>query len=58
MGSKRQMTRAKLDREQAVREKRARKQQKRDDKKLAGSSPEAAAEGTVIPRDVNGERPT
>ena len=57
MGSKRQMTRAKMDREQAVREKRARKLQKRDDKKLAERTPGASQEGTTIALDVDEEQP-
>jgi len=47
-----------MDREQAVREKRARKLQKRDDKKLAERTPEASSEGTTIALDVDEEQPT
>lgn len=51
--SKRQTTMAKLAREQAVREKRARKQEKRDDKKQAAADAlSAEAEGAL---EVDGE---
>jgi hypothetical protein len=43
MATKRQTTMAKIAREQAVRDRRARKQQKKDDRKLA-----AAANGTTL----------
>ena len=52
MATKRQTTMAKIAREQAVRERRARKLEKRDKKRaarLAKSAPEAA--------DVNGDAP-
>ena len=55
--SKRQTTRAKMDREQAVRDKRARKQQKRDDKKHAQSAPGVAAEETDSQPGVAEQRP-
>lgn len=41
--SKRQTTHAKLAREQKIREKRALKQEKKDDRKWAAANPEAAA---------------
>jgi hypothetical protein len=51
--SKRQTTMAKIAREQAVREKRARKQEKKDDKKQAAvAALTAEAEGAL---DVDGE---
>jgi hypothetical protein len=47
--SKRQTTMAKLAREQAVREKRARKQEKKEDKKQAAvDALTAEAEGTLV----------
>jgi hypothetical protein len=53
--SKRQTTMAKLAREQAVREKRARKQEKKEDKKQAAvDALTAEAEGT-LEGDVDGE---
>lgn len=42
--SKRQTTHAKLAREQKIREKRALKQEKKDERKWAAANPEAAAE--------------
>jgi hypothetical protein len=50
MASKRQTTMAKIAREQAVRERRARKQEKRDRKRAAKANPEAAAaaDGAVV----------
>jgi hypothetical protein len=56
MASKRQMTRAKMDREQAVREKRARKQQKRDDKKHAAIGSEVAI-GNAVSEQAAGAAP-
>jgi hypothetical protein len=53
--SKRQTTMAKLAREQAVREKRARKQEKKEDKKQAAvDALTAEAEGTL---DGEGDEP-
>ena len=43
MASKRQTTMAKIAREQAVRERRARKQEKRDRKRAAKANPETVA---------------
>jgi hypothetical protein len=43
MASKRQTTMAKIAREQAVRERRARKQEKRERKRAAKAHPETAA---------------
>ena len=43
MASKRQTTMAKIAREQAVRERRARKQEKRDKKRAAKANPETVA---------------
>ena len=54
MSSKRQTTMAKMLREQAVRERRARKlerKQERKDNKLAAAALDAAAAGTDEPRD-------
>jgi hypothetical protein len=50
MASKRQTTMAKIAREQAVRERRARKQEKRDRKRAAKANPEtaAAADGPAV----------
>jgi hypothetical protein len=45
MASKRQTTMAKIAREQAVRERRARKQEKRDRKRAAKAHPETAVAG-------------
>jgi hypothetical protein len=45
--SKRQTTHAKLAREQKIREKRALKQEKKDDRKWAAANPEAAAEAAA-----------
>ena len=42
--SKRQTTMAKFSREQALRERRARKQEKKDDRKQAALAPELSAE--------------
>ena len=56
--SKRQTTRAKMDREQAVREKRARKQQKRVDKKHAETPPAIGAEHTLSARSAGEDAPT
>jgi hypothetical protein len=47
MASKRQTTMAKIAREQAVRERRARKQEKRDKKKAARAEKGADAAGVV-----------
>ncbi len=53
--SKRQTTMAKLAREQAVREKRARKQEKKEDKKQAAvDALTAEAEGTHEGEDTEG----
>ena len=46
--SNRQTTMAKMAREQAVRERRTRKQAKKDDKKQAGAGQNAVAE-TIVP---------
>jgi hypothetical protein len=54
--SKRQTTRAKMDREQAVRERRARKQQKRDDRKQAATAPTVATED-IPPADAGADEP-
>jgi hypothetical protein len=53
--SKRQTTMAKIQREQAMRERRARKQQKKDDKKLAGAADAAALDA---PADVDADDTT
>jgi hypothetical protein len=45
--SKRQTTRAKMEREQAVRERRVRKQQKRDDKGRAAAAPAVATDDAL-----------
>jgi hypothetical protein len=50
--SKRQTTMAKLAREQAVRERRTRKQQKKDERKQAAA--EGANPGSPAPADENG----
>ncbi len=55
MATKRQTTFAKLDRERAVREKRARKQEKRDERKAAKEAGveiggEVEVEGEVAPQ--------
>ncbi len=55
--SKRQTTMAKIAREQAVRERRTRKQQKRDDKKRAQSEAEAVADADLSARGMNDETP-
>ena len=55
--SKRQTTMAKVAREQAVREKRARKQEKKELRKQAAAGP-AEAEVTPGPEAVSGEGST
>jgi hypothetical protein len=50
MATKRQTTMAKLAREQAVRDRRARKQQKKDDKKLAAAA-DAKTPASVLSGD-------
>ena len=56
MATKRQTTRAKMDREQAVKEKRARKQQKKDDRRQAALDP-GHADQTLAVSGPNGETP-
>jgi hypothetical protein len=53
--SKRQTTMAKFSREQALRERRARKQEKKDDKKAAAlaNDSEPAAEPLIEPADAD-----
>jgi hypothetical protein len=53
--SKRQTTMAKMAREQAVRERRARKQQKMDEKKRAAAELVSAAESTLSPQSAPAE---
>ncbi len=53
--SKRQTTMAKMAREQAVKERRARKQQKMDEKKRAAAELVSAAESTLSAQDTPGE---
>jgi hypothetical protein len=55
--SKRQTTMAKIAREQAVKERRARKQQKRDDKKRAHGEPEVVADSALSAQGLNDETP-
>jgi hypothetical protein len=57
MASKRQMTRAKMDREQAVREKRARKKQKREDKKHTAIGSAVGTEDALSEQDAGGAAP-
>jgi len=52
MASKHQMTRAKMDREQALKEKRALKQQRRDDRKQAAAGSAMEAGDTVSEHDA------
>ena len=52
MSSKRQMTMAKMMREQAVRERRARKQEKRAARKLAAAGPAPDVDGAAPVKDV------
>jgi len=57
--SKRQTTMAKMMREQAVRERRARKQEKKDERKQAAleQSAEPNAENAVSPEPAEDEQP-
>jgi hypothetical protein len=55
--SKRQTTMAKIAREQAVRERRARKQQKRDDRKRAHADADVVADSPLSAPGVNDETP-
>ena len=50
--SKRQTTMAKFSREQALRERRARKQEKKDDRKQAALAPELSAEDESLAETV------
>jgi hypothetical protein len=56
--SKRQTTFAKMQREQAVKERRARKQEKKDEKKQAAADLAAGIERDAPPPDPDGEAPT
>jgi phosphatidylethanolamine-binding protein (PEBP) family uncharacterized protein len=51
--SKRQTTMAKFSREQALRERRARKQEKKDDRKQAALAPELSAEDESLAETVD-----
>ena len=53
--SKKQTTMAKIAREQAVRERRARKQQKKDDKKQVATAPDEVADDPVSALSADGE---
>ena len=55
--SNRQTTMAKIAREQAVKERRARKQAKKDDKKQAAAAFNAEAESMAEPQAIDGEAP-
>jgi hypothetical protein len=57
MATKRQTTMAKLAREQAVRDRRARKQQKKDDKKLAAAADAKTPASVLSGEDANVESP-
>ena len=53
MGAKRQQTMAKVARERSVKEKRQRKLEKRQAKRLAAESGEPALDETLLPPDLN-----
>ena len=55
--SKRQTTFAKMQREQAVKERRARKQEKKDEKKQAAAELAAGVEPTVTSADAGDASP-
>ena len=55
--TKRQTTMAKMAREQAVRERRVRKQQKKDDRKLAAAALGGAPASLFSAHDANDESP-
>ena len=55
--SKRQTTMAKFSREQALRERRARKQEKKDDRKQAALAPEFQDSDPTLVDAVDGEAP-
>jgi hypothetical protein len=55
--SKKRQTMAKITRERAVKEKRARKQEKKDEKKLAAAEARAAEANGEFPSDIDDENP-
>lgn len=55
--SKRQTTMAKFSREQALRERRARKQEKKDDRKQAALAPDSQPADEPLAEAADGEAP-